>query len=271
MDESKAHMFIFNNIFFSYAVDSRDNFKDIGGDMAAYKSASNELLGVQQYNRVDVKGLYTLATVVIDYSGYRLVGQSIIPGLFSENKNNEDSQMKLSYGSLDQKIITIDEDFHTLMVEAAEKLHIKVHKVLDEEGKSYSIASHFEIKGIVGTDNRNYILDLTHTTPRDSNYPELEHSTAILRPELVEQYLLELREKFKIQKITEEINKKKEKEEEKKKNDVKDKEKKDEEKNNENGNDKKDEEKKMKKKRMKRKKIMRMTKRMMRKMMKRKK
>jgi len=116
---------------------------------------------------------------------------------FSEKNNSEDNEMKLSYGSLDQKTISVDEDFHKLMEEAAKKLHIKVHKVQDEEGKQYTISSHFEIKGIVGTDNRNYILDLTHPTPRDANYPEIENSTAILRPELIELYLIHLREKEK--------------------------------------------------------------------------
>jgi len=132
---------------------------------------------------------------------------------FSEKNNSEDNEMKLSYGSLDQKTISVDEDFHKLMEEAAKKLHIKVHKVQDEEGKQYTISSHFEIKGIVGTDNRNYILDLTHPTPRDANYPEIENSTAILRPELIELYLIHLREKKKMEKIRELKKKEKEKKE----------------------------------------------------------
>jgi hypothetical protein len=39
-----------------------------------------DLKGVTAYNRVDIEGLYTLGTVVVDYRGYRVIAQSIIPG-----------------------------------------------------------------------------------------------------------------------------------------------------------------------------------------------
>ena len=39
-----------------------------------------DLKGVTAYNRVDIVGLYTLGTVVVDYRGYRVIAQSIIPG-----------------------------------------------------------------------------------------------------------------------------------------------------------------------------------------------
>lgn len=32
------------------------------------------------YSAVDLEGLYTLGTVVVDYRGYRVTAQSIIPG-----------------------------------------------------------------------------------------------------------------------------------------------------------------------------------------------
>jgi len=86
LEDKKTHMYIYNNIFYSFAMDGRDYYKDIGGDSAAHKSASNDLLGVSLYNKADVKGIYTLATVIVDYRGHRLVCQSIIPGLFSEKK-----------------------------------------------------------------------------------------------------------------------------------------------------------------------------------------
>ena len=40
----------------------------------------NDLQGVKVYNAVDLEGLYTLGTVVVDYRGYRVTAQSIIPG-----------------------------------------------------------------------------------------------------------------------------------------------------------------------------------------------
>jgi len=35
---------------------------------------------VKAYTGADVEGLYTLGTVVVDYRGYRVTAQSIIPG-----------------------------------------------------------------------------------------------------------------------------------------------------------------------------------------------
>lgn len=40
-----------------------------------------DLQGVKAYSGVDAEGLYTLGTVVVDYRGYRVTAQSIIPGL----------------------------------------------------------------------------------------------------------------------------------------------------------------------------------------------
>lgn len=40
----------------------------------------NDLQGVRAYFNLDPKGLFTLGTVVVDYRGYRVTAQSIIPG-----------------------------------------------------------------------------------------------------------------------------------------------------------------------------------------------
>lgn len=41
---------------------------------------SSDLLGVKAYFNLDLEGLYVLGTVIIDYRGYRVTAQSIIPG-----------------------------------------------------------------------------------------------------------------------------------------------------------------------------------------------
>lgn len=43
-------------------------------------SQNIDLQGVKAYNAIDVDGLYTLGTVVIDYPGFRVTAQSIIAG-----------------------------------------------------------------------------------------------------------------------------------------------------------------------------------------------
>ena len=65
--------------------------QDLGGDAAAFVAPKNDLQGVKVYNAVDLEGLYTLGTVVVDYRGYRVTAQSIIPGKYIvETKSNFD-------------------------------------------------------------------------------------------------------------------------------------------------------------------------------------
>ena len=100
-------MYIWNNIFFSFACDSRDHYKKYGGDEAAYAAASLDLKGVELYNKLDVEGLYTLGTVVVDYRGYRIIAQSIIPGILQREQENS-----VVYGSVDGgKTIVSHEQF----------------------------------------------------------------------------------------------------------------------------------------------------------------
>jgi protein TIF31 len=73
-------MFLWNNIFFSLGFDVKDHYKEFGGDAAAYVAPGNDLQGVKAYTSVDAEGLYTLGTVVVDYRGFRVTAQSIIPG-----------------------------------------------------------------------------------------------------------------------------------------------------------------------------------------------
>mgnify|MGYP002386906444 CR=1 FL=1 len=58
------------------------------------------------------------------------------------------------------EVIEFKDSFHQLMKAAAERLHIAEHKVLDKNNSQVSLYSCVESKGIVGSDGRNYILDL---------------------------------------------------------------------------------------------------------------
>jgi len=60
----------------------RDHYKEFGGNHAAFYAPSADMCGVKAYNMLDVPGLHTLGTVVIDYRGYRITAQSIIPGWY---------------------------------------------------------------------------------------------------------------------------------------------------------------------------------------------
>lgn len=181
LDPEKAHMYIYNNIFFSYSTDGRDFYKEYGGDKAAYASVNNDLNGIRSFNRADVRGLHTLATAIIDYRGQRLCAQSIIPGILHREQTST-----VVYGSIDNgKVICGDPKFHELLCNVGKELGIREHTVIDSEGKEVKLATPVESKGIVGTDGRYYILDLIRATPRDTNFTGKENIMTIVRPELV--------------------------------------------------------------------------------------
>ena len=71
------------------------------------------------------------------------------------------------------------------MVKVCENLNIKINKVIDASGKEIEIAGSVEVKGIRGTDKRNYLVDLQGLTPRDANFKGDEYHTHLLRPELL--------------------------------------------------------------------------------------
>ncbi|GFP98186.1 clustered mitochondria protein [Phtheirospermum japonicum] len=153
-------------------------------EQATYASANNDLKGTKAYQEVDVPGLYNLAMAIIDYRGHRVVAQSVLPGILQGDKSDS-----LLYGSVDNgKKICWSEDFHSKVVEAAKRLHLKEHTVLDGSGNEFKLAAPVECKGIVGSDDRHYLLDLMRVTPRDANYTGPGSRFCILRPEIISGY-----------------------------------------------------------------------------------
>ncbi|KAB5541065.1 hypothetical protein DKX38_014039 [Salix brachista] len=150
-------------------------------EQATYASANNDLKGTKAYQEADVPGLYNLAMAIIDYRGHRVVAQSVLPGILQGDKSDS-----LLYGSVDNgKKICWDEDFHSKVVEAAKRLRLKEHTVQDGSGNAFKLAAPVECKGIVGSDDRHYLLDLMRATPRDANYTRPGSRFCILRPELI--------------------------------------------------------------------------------------
>ncbi|XP_068126337.1 clustered mitochondria protein homolog [Hyperolius riggenbachi] len=169
-EETKMQMFIWNNIFFSLGFDVRDHYKDFGGDSAAYVSPTNDLNGVRTYNAVDVEGLYTLGTVVVDYRGYRVTAQSIIPGILEREQ-----EQSVIYGSIDfGKTVVSHPKYLELLEKTSRPLKIQKHKVLNDKDEEVELCSSVECKGIIGNDGRHYILDLLRTFPPDLNFLPVE-------------------------------------------------------------------------------------------------
>lgn len=202
-EDPKMQMFIWNNIFFSLGFDVREHYKELGGDHAAFVAPRYDLHGVRVYNAVDVEGLYTLGTVVIDYRGYRVTAQSIIPGILEREQ-----EQSVVYGSIDfGKTVLSHPKYLDLLSQAGKHLKILPHSVLNERDEPVDLCSSVECKGIIGNDGRHYILDLLRTFPPDVNFLKLEdvqlsdelkamgfpiehrHKLCCLRQELLETFI----------------------------------------------------------------------------------
>lgn len=213
-EQDRAHVFLHNNIFFSRAVDAGlDTFKVYSGDAAARKSSSRDASCTGAIHAMDIKGLYTLGTMLVDYLGTRLVCQSIVPGILHGDKSHT-----LVYGTVETgSCLQSEEEMHQLVDRSlGETFMIASRPVLtlplsekrmeafaswkksvpstafsqeesaasneetkeSEKNEMVEICGPLEVKGIRGSDQRRYLLDVTRLTPRDANWvPHAEGGT----------------------------------------------------------------------------------------------
>ncbi len=204
-ENSRSHVYLHNNIFFSMAIDSGlDTFKLGEGDRSARKSASRDARCVGMIHKLDISGLNTLATVLVDYLGSRLVCQSIVPGILLGEKTH-----KILYGAVDATSpLAWDESFHEKLNESIGKSYmVACRKVLTnplteerleavnknrpalvgevegeadviDKASTIDFFGSVEMKGIQGSDLRSYCLDVTRLTPRDANWvPQVKGGT----------------------------------------------------------------------------------------------
>ena len=198
----RSQVFLHNNIFFSRAVDAGlETFKVAKGDKAARKSASRDLHCLGALHRMERTGLHTLATCVVDYLGSRFVCQSILPGILNGEKTHT-----LLYGAVETGVPLVwDKEMHELFettlgkglmiatrpmpkqpltperiaeIEDAknDSFFGRLTKLDDEEkddsdsSQTIELCAPLEAKGIRGSDQRKYVLDMTRLTPRDANW-----------------------------------------------------------------------------------------------------
>uniref|UniRef100_A0A673M9T2 Clustered mitochondria protein homolog n=1 Tax=Sinocyclocheilus rhinocerous TaxID=307959 RepID=A0A673M9T2_9TELE len=169
-EEPRQQMFIWSNIFFSLGFDVRDQYRDLGGEAAAHAAPVLDLNGVRAYWAVDQEGLFLIGTVVIDYRGYRVTAQTIVPGILER-----DQEQSVVYGSIDfGKTVVSDDRYLELLGKPSKKLRVQRHLVLNKDDTAVELCSSVEHKGIVGNDGRRYILDLLFTFPPDLNFLPVE-------------------------------------------------------------------------------------------------
>lgn len=210
-ESSPAQIFLFNNVFLSFGADGAGTFITEGGDEAARAATGKDVSGVKIVNQLDMDGLFTPGTVVVDYLGKRIVGQTIVPGIF---KQREPDDHQIDYGAVDGKdVIAKDETFTPLFEKLSRAMHLKKHTVWDKDAKPFELDCSVETKGLLGTDGRRYVLDLYRITPLDIDWiekhwrsvpldhtsssngvcpehakPSYPHRVAVLRPELIDAY-----------------------------------------------------------------------------------
>ena len=198
---SDAQIFVHNNVFYSFGADGVGTFTSEGGDEAARVAVAKDVSGVKAVNQLDVKGLSTAGTIVVDYLGKRVVAQSIVPGIF---KQREPDEHQVDYGGVEGRDIIADNAvFVPTFSQVSKLLKVKQHSVWDKDGKRHDLEASVETKGLLGTDGRKYILDLYRLTPLDISWIEDDqlgkqdnraestkypHRMTVLRSELIDSY-----------------------------------------------------------------------------------
>lgn len=197
-----AQIFVYNNIFYSFGADGVGTFTSEGGDSAARVAVGKDVKGVKAVNQLDISGLSTPGTILVDFLGKRLVAQSIVPGIF---KQREPDEHQVDYGGVEGRdVIAHNDAFVPSFSSVSKALKVKRHAVWDKDGKKHMLEGSVETKGLLGTDGRKYILDLyrltpldiswldeywtdsnSATKPKERNYP---HRLTVLRLELIETY-----------------------------------------------------------------------------------
>jgi protein TIF31 len=209
-EEVDAQIFVYNNVFFSFGADGVGTFATEGGDHAARVATRKDANGVRAVNQLDIPGLFTAATTIVDYIGRRIVGQSIVPGIFKQREPGD----SIDYGGVEGKDVIAEEpEFVEPFKTLSKAFYVKQHPVWDKDGDRHDLEAGVDTKGLLGTDGRKYVLDLYRLTPLDvpwieqywggtpeeregpsKDYP---HRMAVLRPELISAYRLhKLRERL---------------------------------------------------------------------------
>lgn len=183
-DPKALQVYVDNHIFLSFTED-KEYRQDTGGEACAtHISASHDIRAINILNSLGIAGLHTIATATVDYRGHRVLCQSILPGILSQIP-----ETSTKYGSLDDGLTyASDPEFHQLVSVMAERLHLSSSVLRDKEGTTHTLAAGYDLKGMIGSDQRKYLLENARITPRDANKQGNEFALCLLRPELVEHF-----------------------------------------------------------------------------------
>ena len=70
-EPEKQQVFVYNYIFFSFAIDLPDSFKDLTSseNNPSFTQANHDIMGLRALQILDVEGLHILATTLVNYKG----------------------------------------------------------------------------------------------------------------------------------------------------------------------------------------------------------
>ncbi|CAN0043531.1 unnamed protein product, partial [Ectocarpus sp. 12 AP-2014] len=145
--------FVWRGILFKLADGSKGPY--LGNDEAAAKGAGHDLRGATHYLATRIRGLRYALQCLIDYKGFRMTAQAVLP----VNKES------LRYGSSNagKTVHNDDESLAKKLKAAAKKLNLRTHRVNDKD--MYSAC---DIEGHVGEGGSHYLLDFARTFPPES-------------------------------------------------------------------------------------------------------
>lgn len=103
-DPTSSGIYLYNGIFLSKAEDTKDSFQICRGDEAYRKSTNREVQNQRLIRSLEVEGLSLTLITSVDFKGQRYVGQSVVPGVFTQGEN----AARLVYGILEKdKMLTV--------------------------------------------------------------------------------------------------------------------------------------------------------------------
>jgi len=217
-DAEDTQVYIFNNIFVSRVVESKESYKAYEGDDAARKAAKQDFNNQKLIQSIQVSGMNTTMTAMADFRGMRYVAQSIVPGILPSAQSKHSARLML--GSLeDGTRIKSKKESLEMMRAVASKLLLAERQVpaiiapkrevspvapvaasflsaaensgqviaVDDEDEVDDITSEtvthigpVEGKILCGTDGRMYIMEVSRLTPLDANYVRGSKGTGLI-------------------------------------------------------------------------------------------
>jgi protein TIF31 len=118
-------------------------------------------------------------------------------------KKADDQQSAIKYGTIDNgNEIASSEEYQETAKTVAKELHMSTHEITDSKGEKHTLHTSVDMKGVIGTDSRHYMMDLYRTVPVDVEFLEATekqkdtnpypHKMCLLRHELIEIFYVNL-------------------------------------------------------------------------------